>query len=102
MISFDFEYYKPDTIRQAVELHRRLEAEGKAPKYYGGGTEIITGARLDFFRTGAVIDLKGIPECNVMQFDRDTLVLGATVSLTRVSESNLFPLLSNCAGRAAD
>jgi CO/xanthine dehydrogenase FAD-binding subunit len=102
MISFDFEYYKPATILEAVELHQRLSVEGKEPKYYGGGTEIITGARLNWFRTGAVIDIKGIPECNVMQFYHDKLVLGATISLTQVSESNLFPLLSRCAGRAAD
>lgn len=102
MILYDFDYYKPDTVTEAVEVFRRLASEGKQPVYYSGGTEIITLGRLNKLRAGAVIDIKGIPECNVLEIKNDQLIMGAGVSLTRLAETNLFPLLTESAGRVAD
>ncbi len=31
MIPFDFEYYKPETIEEAVQLYAQLNARGKSP-----------------------------------------------------------------------
>ena len=44
MIPFDFEYYRPDSISQAVDLFMSLTRQAKKPMYYGGGTEIISMA----------------------------------------------------------
>ncbi|MFH5184098.1 FAD binding domain-containing protein [Paenibacillus sp. TAB 01] len=93
MISFDFEYYKPSTADEAVRLFRQADADGKGALYYSGGTEIISMARLNQLRTGAVIDIKGIPECNVMELREEQLVLGSALTLTALSERNVFPLL---------
>jgi CO/xanthine dehydrogenase FAD-binding subunit len=102
MISFDFEYYKPTTVEEAIHLFGQADSSGKAPIYYSGGTEIISMARLNQLRTGAVIDIKGIPECNVMYIRQEQLVIGAAITLTAVSETNLFPLLSETVRDAAD
>lgn len=102
MIPFDFEYYKPDTIQEAVHAFQELEALGKKPMYYGGGTEIISMARVNNISTGAVIDIKGIPECNLLEFQNNQLVIGAAITLTQVTESNLFPILGMTCKRIAD
>jgi CO/xanthine dehydrogenase FAD-binding subunit len=102
VISFDFEYYKPATAAEAVRLFRRADAQGKQPLYYAGGTEIISMARLNQLPTGAVIDIKAIPECGVMQLRQGRLVLGAAVTLTAVYEAGLFPLLGDTVRHIAD
>ncbi|WP_442603985.1 FAD binding domain-containing protein [Paenibacillus sp. KN14-4R] len=102
MIPFDFEYYKPISMQMAVDMFQSLQKQGKKPMYYAGGTEIITWARTNSISPGAVIDLKSIPECNVMGIQRDKLILGACVTLSALSAANPFPLLSETAQGAAD
>ncbi len=102
MIPFDFEYYKPTSAQEAVSLFHNLRSQEKNPMYYGGGTEIISFSRLYQLFPKAVIDVKGIPECNVLEFKNDKLVIGAAKTLSQVQESNLFPLLNQCGGRVAD
>ncbi|QDS34156.1 FAD binding domain-containing protein [Brevibacillus brevis] len=102
MIPFDFDYYQPASIQKAVEWFQLLHKRGKNPMYYAGGTEIITWARTNSIHPGAVIDLKAIPECHVMEIQNDKLVIGACVSLSALSTANLFPLLSETAQGVAD
>lgn len=102
MISFDFDYYRPDSVSEAVAVFEDLHAQQKEPLYYGGGTEIITMARANRIFTKGVIDLKNIPACNVLEFRGNQLVIGAGVTLSRITESKLFPLLGKSCGRIAD
>lgn len=102
MIAFDFEYYKPDSLNEAVKLYGELSRSEKKPLYYSGGTEIITMARRTDIFTKAIIDIKGIPECNVYETRDNHLVIGATVTLTQIAENKLIPVLSNTANFAAD
>ncbi|MED0903446.1 FAD binding domain-containing protein [Bacillus nitratireducens] len=102
MIPSDFEYYRPHSITEALQLYSKLYQEEKNPIYYGGGTEIITLGRFGNLNTYSVIDIKEIPECNVLGRTPHHMVLGAALTLTRVSESNVFPLLSKTASRVAD
>lgn len=102
MLPFDFDYYKPSTLKEAVDLFQYLKQQGKKPMIISGGTELITLGRIDLVYTEAVIDLKEIPEANVMKFDGDYLVLGSTLSLTQIEEGNLFPLLTEIAREIAD
>jgi CO/xanthine dehydrogenase FAD-binding subunit len=94
MIAFNFEYYKPDSLDEAVELYRKLSKNGKEPLYYSGGTEIITMARRNDLFTKAVIDIKGIPECNIFEIKGNQLLIGAAVTLTHIAENKLIPFLS--------
>lgn len=102
MIPDDFEYYRPTSIREAVQLDQTLRKQGKMPAYYSGGTEIITLTRINMFVTDAVIDIKGIPECNTFTEHNGAVVIGAAVPLTRLTDSSLFPLLGQTAGVIAD
>jgi CO/xanthine dehydrogenase FAD-binding subunit len=102
IIPFDFEYYRPDTLQEAVGLYQKLSSGGLTPFYYGGGTEIISMARLGVIHTGAVIDIKAIPECNILEVKDNQLVIGSAVTLTRIRESDFFPLLGKSGGRVAD
>ncbi|MBL0387425.1 FAD binding domain-containing protein [Tumebacillus sp. ITR2] len=102
MIPFDFEYYRPHSIQEAVEKFHALRAEGRQPIYFSGGTEIITFGRIGHLVTDAVLDIKSIPECNALGWSGDQLVLGAALTLNRVTESGVFPLLGEVLRHTAD
>jgi CO/xanthine dehydrogenase FAD-binding subunit len=102
MISYDFEYYKPTSIAEAIELFQSLDQQGKEPIYFSGGTEVITLGRVNKVITGAVIDIKAIPECRVLKKDENKVVLGAAQSLTKIREMKLFPFLSKAIVEIAD
>lgn len=102
MIPFHFEYYKPDNVQEALELYQELNRTGKRPLYYAGGTEIISMARVNNLNFGAVIDIKGIPECNSFGFNNGKLIIGGAVTLSNITESKRFPLLGLTVARIAD
>lgn len=102
MIPFDFIYLRPDTLSEAVQAWREFEAASQTALYYAGGSEIISMCRVSAIRPRAVIDIKGIPECNVLSAEPEWLTLGAALSLNHVKESRLFPLLNLACGRIAD
>ncbi|RUS46899.1 xanthine dehydrogenase family protein subunit M [Cohnella sp. AR92] len=102
MIPFDLEYYVPADVSEAYDWFRKLQEQGKDPVYYSGGTEILTFARLNRVRTGAVIDLKAIPDCRSLQMSGQLLEIGSCVSLSDLCAANPFPLLSLAARGVAD
>ncbi|NMB08566.1 MAG: xanthine dehydrogenase [Tissierellia bacterium] len=102
MIPFNFDYYKPNTLAEAVNLYAKLDSQGKEPIYYGGGTEFISMARVHNVKTKAVIDIKNIPECNVHGLVNGKLTIGSAITLTDIAVKNHFPLLSLTVKRIAD
>lgn len=102
MIPFDFTYCLPQTLSEAVAAYERYHREDRPALYYGGGSEIITMSRAGSILPGAVIDLKRIPECLVLEKTKDALVIGAATSLRRIKDSSLFPMLGMACGRVAD
>lgn len=102
MSAFDFDYFKPDSLDEAVNIYKDLSKLGKDPIYYCGGTEIITMARRNAITTKAVIDIKAIPECNVFEVRGSKLVIGAAITLTQICDNKLIPFLSKTANFPAD
>jgi len=102
VLSADIEYYRPETIQEAVDLFQILKGENKRPIYYSGGTEILTLGRLELAAAGAFIDIKAIKECLSFGFNQSYLIAGAALSLTSIEEKNLFPLLSATSMGIAD
>lgn len=102
MIMFDFSYYRPESVEEAVNIFQLLKEEKKAPVYYAGGTELICQAGADQVAFGSVVDLKDIPDCNVLKIENGQLVIGAAVTLSRIAESGLFPLLGEVCRGVAD
>lgn len=102
MIPFDFKYDQPTSLDEAVRIFRQSHLDGLHPLYYAGGTEIISFARRKQLNTRAIIDIKSIPECQVLQFYENWLVIGSAVTLTRMIEDGSFPLLSESCRHIAD
>lgn len=102
MIAFDFEYIMADTIEEAVDVFMEIQDQGKKPLYYSGGTEIITMGRVNNLKFDAVIDIKGIPECNTQEVWDGKITLGAGITLKAVSMVNLYPMLTQAVSRIAD
>lgn len=102
MISFNFDYYKPESINEAVKGFIHLDSIGKSPLYYNGGTEIITFARTNSIYTAGVVDIKGIPECNVLELRQSYLIIGSSVTLNEISDSKYYPLLGRVSSEIAD
>lgn len=96
------EYYKPGSLTETIELFYKLSYENKQPMFYSGGTEIITLRRLNLIHPGAVIDIKGIPECNIYELNDEFLISGSAIPLTLLEEINYFPLLTKAAKGVAD
>lgn len=97
MIAFNFEFYSPPTIEEAVELFNMTKSEGNIPMYYSGGTEFISRARRQEITADVVINLKEIKECQSLLVDEEELIIGSAVTLTTIIERNVFPLLSKVA-----
>lgn len=102
MLAFDFDYYLPDTINEAVDIYESVRKEGKTPLYYGGGTEIISMGRVFNVKPDAVIDYKNITECRGAGTDGRAIFFGSAATLNDIIESKLYPLLGLAAGRIAD
>src|SRR5690625_4959595 len=95
MISFDFEFYQPTTIVNAINLFQQVKSTGKKVMFYGGGTEFISRARRNEINVDVVIDLKEIPECNVFDRENDEFIIGSTVTLNQIADEKMFPLLGD-------
>jgi len=95
MITFDFEFYQPSTIEDALDLFQQFHSEGKNVMYYSGGTEFISRARRNEILADVVIDVKRIPECYVLDNESDNIIIGSAVSLNKITEEKVFPLLGD-------
>lgn len=102
MISFDFEFYRPDSLDGAVSLYKELSESGKKALYYAGGTEIVTSFRKESIRADALIDIKGIKECTKLSKDGDYLYFGSALTLNEIVEKNYYPMLSEISRKVAD
>ena len=85
MIEFNIEYYKPDTVQEVLKLFNDLDLLGKKTIYHGGGSEFISIARMNNVYTDAVIDIKGIKECNEYKLEGENLIIGAGVTLSKIA-----------------
>jgi carbon-monoxide dehydrogenase medium subunit len=102
VLPFDFDYYKPSSLQEAIELYLSLHQQGKKPMFILGGTELITLGRIELLYTEAAIDLKNIPEVHVIQVTENQVILGSALTLTKIEEANLFPLLTKTVSEVAD
>lgn len=94
MISSKFEYRKPTTVDEAVELYG--EFEGGAV-YLSGGTDLVPRMKLGLEKPVAVIDLKGIEALNRIEDQGKWIRIGSLVSLFDLRQDKrvceLFPAL---------
>lgn len=102
MIPFNFIYFRPESLKESVDIFNEIQADRKSALYYSGGSEIITMCRSGSIKPDAVIDIKSIPECSLLSKDLEKLHIGSVCTLNQIAECRLFPLLGMACGRIAD
>ena len=100
-----FDYIKPKRIDEALDLLG--ESNNGDVKVYAGGTDVIPRLKSRLIQTPKVlIDLKGIPELDHIQYDeKEGLRIGALATISSVAHSpqvrENFGILSQAAGSIA-
>jgi carbon-monoxide dehydrogenase medium subunit len=78
----DFAYIAANTVSEAVTL---LDEKGQAARILAGGTDLIVQVREARRDVDWMIDIKSIPEVNVLDYTADTgLTLGAAVECYKI------------------
>jgi carbon-monoxide dehydrogenase medium subunit len=95
----NFDYVSVQSIDEAVA---RLQAAGPEARLLAGGTDVIVQMRERRREVPVLIDVKSIPETNVLSYDPATgLRVGAAVPCYRVTEhpevARLYPALVDSA-----
>ena len=97
-----FEYHRPDSIPEALELLSELE--GARP--LAGGQSLLPTMKMRMATPGALVDLGRIPELSGVERDGDALRIGATTRYAQVLASEEVrtgcPLLVECVRRIGD
>jgi carbon-monoxide dehydrogenase medium subunit len=101
-ITCEFEYHKPKSLPQAVEL---LSRNGKSAAVLAGGTDLLVWMKEGLRAPSAVVDVKGIPELHSLEATDGSLLVGACVTFTELLESAVvrsrLPLLWECSRTVA-
>ena len=78
----DFSYVAAQTLSEAVAL---LDENGEKARVLAGGTDLIVNVREGRRDVGLVVDVKSVPEVNVLDYDGSAgLTLGAAVECYKV------------------
>jgi len=76
------DYEKAESVEEAVRL---LAAGGGSARAMAGGTDLLPKARGGVFETNLIVDVKAIPELNVLSYDSGKgLTLGAAVPCYKI------------------
>ena len=85
-IAHQFEYEKPVSINEVVEL---LAQYGEKAKILAGGTDLTVQIKEDHIAPDFVIDIKGISELKESKFAGNKLFIGANVTFAEIIKSDV-------------
>jgi len=98
-IAHEFDYFKPGTLREAVRTLMRYGTRGQV---LAGGTDLISLIAENMVAPGAVIDIKGIPNLNKIEFKNGVLSIGALATFSDLRDSPIlakkFPVVREMTG----
>ncbi|MFW6174167.1 MAG: FAD binding domain-containing protein [Chloroflexota bacterium] len=80
-----FDYLAPKSVDDAVSA---LSRHGDRARCLAGGTDVLVQARAGRWDLDAIVDVKNIPETNVLSLDDSGLRLGGAVPCYRVYETD--------------
>jgi len=83
----DFEYYKPKTWDEAINL---LKEFGSGAKILAGGTDLALKIKENIETPDAIIDIKAIPGVDKLEIIDGALHIGAGVSFSQIIDSGLM------------
>jgi aerobic carbon-monoxide dehydrogenase medium subunit len=103
MIPGSFDYHRPTTIKEAVEL---LAAFGDEARALAGGHSLIPMMKLRLANPGHLVDLGAVGELKGIRDDGDAIVVGAMTTQHELIHSDLLnekvPILREAALQVAD
>ncbi len=101
-VTHDFEYIKPATLDEAVDLLDKYK--GRA-KILSGGTDLAVQIKEDVVAPDLLIDIKGLKELKKIEFSGEELKLGTNTTFTDIERSEIikekFMVLWEAAGTVA-
>ena len=101
-IDHQFEYVKPTTLGEAVRILGRYGSRARA---LAGGTDLVGLISEGLAAPEAVVDIKGIPGLDGIEFKHRVLSIGALVTFSDLRESALiakrFPVIREMTGWVA-
>lgn len=93
----DFDYSAPATLAEAIE---QMSKHNGSAKPLAGGTDLIDQIRTGRLAPEILIDLKRLPELNVLESGREGLRVGAATPCWRIQEaptvSEQYSALADC------
>ncbi len=103
MYPTEFEYYRPKTLDEALDLMKNVEE----PKVIAGGQSLMPMLKLRFYEPTCLIDLGAIPELRQVRVDGEgNLRIGSMVTHFEVIENGLIrenaPILASTAENIGD
>ena len=98
-IAHQFEYLKPGSLREAV---RTLARHGSRAQVLAGGTDLVSLIAEDLAKPEIVVDIKGLPGLDKIEFKDGVLSVGALVTFSDLRDSpavaKRFPVLREMTG----
>ena len=98
-IAHQFEYVKPGSLREAVKTLARY---GSRARILAGGTDLVSLIAEDMVKPETVVDIKGLPGLNRVEFKAGVLSIGALVTFSDLRDSpavaKRFPVLREMTG----
>jgi carbon-monoxide dehydrogenase medium subunit len=82
----EFEYYRPRTLKEALEL---LDRYKEGAKILAGGTDLLVKMKKGLLKPRAIIDISLIDDLKFIGESDGSLVIGATTTLSDVESSDL-------------
>ena len=86
MIPANVEYYRPGSVREALEM---LQKFGDDAKVLAGGHSLIPAMRLRLSTPSHLVDIAGIPNLGGIDDDGDHITIGAGAKHSEVANSYL-------------
>jgi len=103
MIPASFDYFRPETVEEALSL---IAQHGDDAKVLSGGHSLVPAMKLRLAQPGVIIDIGRIPGLSGIRADGDSIVIGALTTHYQVESSDLLrdkcPLLAQTAAQIGD
>ena len=101
-IAHEFEYVKPGTLREAVKTLARY---GTRARILAGGTDLVTLIAENMLTPDVVVDIKGVPGLDKIEFKNGVLSIGALATFSDLRDSPVvakkFPVIREMTGWVA-
>ncbi|MEM1695920.1 MAG: xanthine dehydrogenase family protein subunit M [Desulfurococcaceae archaeon] len=86
IIPFDFEYYEPRTLDEALELLSRYREDAKV---LAGGTDLLVKMKIRLIEPKILINIKKIPGLSYIVEEENVIRIGALTKLIDIEKSAL-------------